>query len=297
MPKRALIVIDVQNEYFDGALPISDPPPRRVSRTSGGRWTPPRRAGVPVIVVRHGATDPDARDLPRGLARMGAASGDRAAPARPPDREDAARLVHGHAARRRPRRRRHRHGRDHRLHDAHVRRHDRAPGRPPRSGRRDPQRRHRHALAREQRRQRRRRGAAPGDARRAGPVLRRRALDRRLARPDRPLRSPTREAGGPARRLRRKIGHGPGRSRRRQSFESGAPMPDATDQPILLCYDGSTTPSARDRVAGSLFAGRRADRAVGVGALLRALRIPRVDDSLVQEATEALAADGCERAP
>ena len=26
MPKRALIVIDVQNEYFDGALPISDPP-------------------------------------------------------------------------------------------------------------------------------------------------------------------------------------------------------------------------------------------------------------------------------
>ena len=27
MPKRALIVIDVQNEYFEGALPISDPPP------------------------------------------------------------------------------------------------------------------------------------------------------------------------------------------------------------------------------------------------------------------------------
>ena len=27
MPRRALIVIDVQNEYFDGALPISDPPP------------------------------------------------------------------------------------------------------------------------------------------------------------------------------------------------------------------------------------------------------------------------------
>ena len=26
MAKRALIVIDVQNEYFDGALPISDPP-------------------------------------------------------------------------------------------------------------------------------------------------------------------------------------------------------------------------------------------------------------------------------
>ena len=26
MPKRALIVIDVQNEYFDGKLPISDPP-------------------------------------------------------------------------------------------------------------------------------------------------------------------------------------------------------------------------------------------------------------------------------
>ena len=40
MPKRALIVIDVQNEYFDGALPISDPPTRdepREHRPRDGR--------------------------------------------------------------------------------------------------------------------------------------------------------------------------------------------------------------------------------------------------------------------
>ena len=38
MTKRALIVIDVQNEYFDGALPISDPPREQSLRTSGARW-------------------------------------------------------------------------------------------------------------------------------------------------------------------------------------------------------------------------------------------------------------------
>lgn len=60
MPKRALIVIDVQNEYFDGALPVSYPPPAtsvaNVGRAMDAAWA----AGVPVIVVRHTDAEPDA---------------------------------------------------------------------------------------------------------------------------------------------------------------------------------------------------------------------------------------------
>jgi nicotinamidase-related amidase len=59
MPKRALIVIDVQNEYFDGALPISDPPPQLSLANVGRAMDAATAAGVPVIVVRHGSTDPE----------------------------------------------------------------------------------------------------------------------------------------------------------------------------------------------------------------------------------------------
>lgn len=60
MPKRALIVIDVQNEYFDGALPISYPPPETSLANVGQAMDAARAAGVPVIVVRHGEAEPDA---------------------------------------------------------------------------------------------------------------------------------------------------------------------------------------------------------------------------------------------
>jgi nicotinamidase-related amidase len=60
MPKRALIVIDVQNEYFDGALPISDPPPATSLANIGRAMDAATSAGVPVIVVRHGDSDPEA---------------------------------------------------------------------------------------------------------------------------------------------------------------------------------------------------------------------------------------------
>jgi nicotinamidase-related amidase len=53
LPKRALIVIDVQNEYFDGALPISDPPPAESVRNIGRAMDAAAETGVPVIVVRH----------------------------------------------------------------------------------------------------------------------------------------------------------------------------------------------------------------------------------------------------
>ncbi|KAF1695764.1 cysteine hydrolase [Pseudoxanthomonas jiangsuensis] len=53
MPRRALLVIDVQNEYFDGKLPIEHPPvaeslPRILQAMDAAQ-----AAGVPVVVVRH----------------------------------------------------------------------------------------------------------------------------------------------------------------------------------------------------------------------------------------------------
>jgi nicotinamidase-related amidase len=54
MPTRALIVIDVQNEYFDGALPITDPPTDTSLANIGRAMDAATAAGVPVIVVRHG---------------------------------------------------------------------------------------------------------------------------------------------------------------------------------------------------------------------------------------------------
>jgi nicotinamidase-related amidase len=58
MAKRALIVIDVQNEYFDGALPISDPPREQSLENIGRAMEAATEAGVPVIVVRHYTDDP-----------------------------------------------------------------------------------------------------------------------------------------------------------------------------------------------------------------------------------------------
>ena len=60
MANRALIVIDVQNEYFDGALPISDPSPETSLANIGRAMDAATGAGVPVIVVQHGDADPDA---------------------------------------------------------------------------------------------------------------------------------------------------------------------------------------------------------------------------------------------
>ena len=60
MPKRALIVIDVQNEYFDGALPISAPATETSLANIGRTMDAATAAGVPVIVVRHGDADPEA---------------------------------------------------------------------------------------------------------------------------------------------------------------------------------------------------------------------------------------------
>jgi nucleotide-binding universal stress UspA family protein len=73
-------------------------------------------------------------------------------------------------------------------------------------------------------------------------------------------------------------------------------MPDLENQPILLCYDGSDDAFRAIELAGSLFPGRRAI-VLSVWEKYGVLSgVPRVDDDLMQQATEQMAADGAERA-
>jgi nucleotide-binding universal stress UspA family protein len=73
-------------------------------------------------------------------------------------------------------------------------------------------------------------------------------------------------------------------------------MPDAQNKPILLCYDGSDDAFRAIEFAGSLFPGRNAV-VLAVWEKYGVLSgIQRVDDDLMQEATEQVAADGAERA-
>lgn len=52
-PKRALIVIDVQNEYFNGDLLIEYPAPALSLHNIGLAMDAARAAGVPIVVVQH----------------------------------------------------------------------------------------------------------------------------------------------------------------------------------------------------------------------------------------------------
>ncbi|MFC3625934.1 cysteine hydrolase family protein [Vogesella amnigena] len=52
-PKRALIVIDVQNEYFSGKLGISYPDPAITLPNVGRAMDAASAAGIPVVVVQH----------------------------------------------------------------------------------------------------------------------------------------------------------------------------------------------------------------------------------------------------
>ncbi len=51
--KRALVVIDVQNEYFSGNLPIEYPPVGESLPNIGRAMDAAHAAGVPVVVVQH----------------------------------------------------------------------------------------------------------------------------------------------------------------------------------------------------------------------------------------------------
>lgn len=52
-PRRALIVIDVQNEYFTGKLGISYPDPAITLPNVGRAMDAANAAGIPVVVVQH----------------------------------------------------------------------------------------------------------------------------------------------------------------------------------------------------------------------------------------------------
>jgi nicotinamidase-related amidase len=55
-PRRALVVIDVQNEYFEGGgLPIEHPPVEQSLPNITRAMDAARAAGTPVVVVRHHA--------------------------------------------------------------------------------------------------------------------------------------------------------------------------------------------------------------------------------------------------
>lgn len=51
--KRALVVIDVQNEYFSGSLPIEHPPVAVSLPNIGRAMDAAHAVGVPVVVVQH----------------------------------------------------------------------------------------------------------------------------------------------------------------------------------------------------------------------------------------------------
>jgi nicotinamidase-related amidase len=56
-PRRALLVIDVQNEYFTGNLPIEYPPVETSLRNIGLAMDAAHAAEIPVIVVQHDASE------------------------------------------------------------------------------------------------------------------------------------------------------------------------------------------------------------------------------------------------
>lgn len=52
-PRRALVVIDVQNEYFTGNLPIEHPPVATTLPNVLAAMDAAREAGIPVVKVQH----------------------------------------------------------------------------------------------------------------------------------------------------------------------------------------------------------------------------------------------------
>ena len=64
MPKRALLVIDVQNEYFSGKLPVTDPPGslENILRAMDAASA----TSVPVVVIQHAAPQADSAVFRKG---------------------------------------------------------------------------------------------------------------------------------------------------------------------------------------------------------------------------------------
>lgn len=63
-PNRALLVIDVQNEYFTGKVPVTYPPGSLASILRA--MDTAAQSGVPVLVVQHAAPQPDSPVFRKG---------------------------------------------------------------------------------------------------------------------------------------------------------------------------------------------------------------------------------------
>lgn len=63
-PKRALLVIDVQNEYFTGKLPVSYPAGSLENILSA--MDSAQAKGVPVVAIQHAAPQPDSSVFRKG---------------------------------------------------------------------------------------------------------------------------------------------------------------------------------------------------------------------------------------
>ena len=64
--KRALLVIDVQNEYFTGRMPVSYPAGSFDNILKAVDAA--KQAQIPVILIRHGSPQPDATVFVKGSA-------------------------------------------------------------------------------------------------------------------------------------------------------------------------------------------------------------------------------------
>ena len=62
--KRALLVIDVQNEYFTGKLPVTYPPGSLINIIKMMKHA--RRRGIPILVIQHTAQDNDSPIFRKG---------------------------------------------------------------------------------------------------------------------------------------------------------------------------------------------------------------------------------------
>ena len=94
-PSRALLVIDVQNEYVTGDLPIEYPEVQTSLANIGRAMDAARAAGVPVAVVQNFAPA-GSPIFARGTPGAGVASGGGFARTRSPYRQGSAERVYGH---------------------------------------------------------------------------------------------------------------------------------------------------------------------------------------------------------
>ena len=93
---RALLVIDVQREYFDGALPITHPAGHLEHILDA--MDSAAAANVPTAVIRHHQADPNHRSSER-LRHVATAPRGGVTSSGCPDRQTTARVVHGHGTR------------------------------------------------------------------------------------------------------------------------------------------------------------------------------------------------------